>query len=108
MSIPTKEKEKIIKKYRVHEKDTGSSEVQVAVLTERIKMLTGHLKENPKDNHSRRGLLKMVSKRKSLMDYLKKSSSEQYAETVKKLGLKKNRSLSDKKAETPTEVEDEK
>lgn len=97
MALSVKEKEKIIKKYRVHDKDTGSSEVQISVLTEQIKELTKHLKEQPKDNHSRRGLLKMVSKRKSLMDYLKKKSEKNYLSLVKKLGLKKNRALSDKK-----------
>jgi len=97
MALSVREKEKIIKKYRLHDKDSGSSEVQVAVLTEQIKELTEHLKEQPKDNHSRRGLLKMVSKRKSLMDYLKKKNPESYSSTTKKLGLKRNRSLADKK-----------
>jgi small subunit ribosomal protein S15 len=103
MALSTKEKQKIMDKYRVHGKDTGSSEVQIAVLTEEIKQLTAHLKENPKDNHSRRGLLKMVSKRKSLMDYLKKTNAESYVQLTKKLGLKKNRALADKTTENAAE-----
>jgi len=98
MSLATKEKAKIIKKHGIHEKDTGSSEIQVAVLTEQIKELTKHLKEQPKDNHSRRGLLKMVSKRKTLLDYLKKKNKESYLALTKKLGLKRNRALADKKS----------
>ncbi len=74
--LNTKEKQKIIEKTRPREKDTGSPQVQIALLTEQIKQLTKHLRENPKDNHSRRGLLKMVSKRKTHMDYLKKNSSK--------------------------------
>jgi small subunit ribosomal protein S15 len=94
--LSIKEKEKIIKKYRLHGKDTGSSEVQIAVLTEQIKQLTQHLKENLKDNHSRRGLLKMVSQRKKFLDYLKKKNEKSYLSLVKKLGLKRNRALADK------------
>jgi len=97
MSLITKEKQKIIGKYHLHDKDTGSSEVQIAVLTEQIKELTQHLKEHKKDNHSRRGLLKMVSKRKKLMDYLKKKNEETYSAFIKKLGLKKSRTVSEKK-----------
>ncbi|MBU1091308.1 30S ribosomal protein S15 [Patescibacteria group bacterium] len=93
----TKEKGRVISKHQIHDKDTGSSEVQIAVLTEQIKNLTEHLKKQPKDNHSRRGLLKMVSRRKTLMDYLKKKNSENYSSLTKKLGLKRNRSLADKK-----------
>lgn len=96
MALHTKEKQKIIEKHQVHGKDTGSSEVQIAVLTEQIKQLADHLKNNPKDNHSRRGLLKMVSSRKKLMDYLKKKNKSKYQELTKKLRLKKNRSLADK------------
>jgi len=99
MALTVKEKQKIIDKCRLNDKDTGSSEVQIAVLTEEIKQLTGHLKEHKKDNHSRRGLLGMVSKRKSLMDYLKKRDEEGYSSLVAKLKLKKNRALADKKEE---------
>ena len=87
--LSTKEKQKIIEKHRPHDKDTGSPEVQIALITEQIKQLTKHLKENPKDNHSRRGLLKMVSKRRRLLDYLEKEDPKRYAVVVKKLKLKK-------------------
>ncbi len=99
MALTVKEKQKIIDKYRLNDKDTGSSEVQIAVLTEEIKQLTEHLKKHKKDNHSRRGLLKMVSQRKKLMDYLKKRNEESYTSLVQKLKLKKNRALSDKLAD---------
>jgi small subunit ribosomal protein S15 len=83
------EKLKIIKKYKLHEADTGSPEVQVALLTEEIKQLLLHLKKHPKDFHSKRGLLKMVSKRRSLLNYLKKEDGRRYNNIVKKIGLKK-------------------
>jgi len=83
------EKEKIIKKYKTHDKDTGSSEVQIALLSEEIGRLVSHLKKHPKDFHSKRGLIKMVMKRKKLLNYLKKDSKRRYNETIKKLGLKK-------------------
>ena len=89
MALPTKEKAKVIEKYRVHEKDTGSSDVQVAILTEEIARLTGHLRKNPKDNHSRRGLLGMVAQRKKLLDYLKEEDLRRYGRLIKKLGLKR-------------------
>jgi len=87
--LNTKQKTKIIEKHKTHEKDTGSSEVQIAILTEEIKRLVKHLKTHKKDNHSRRGLLKMVSKRKRLLDFLKRESSRRYNSIIKKLGLKK-------------------
>ncbi|MEX0869847.1 MAG: 30S ribosomal protein S15 [Candidatus Spechtbacterales bacterium] len=87
--LKSDDKQKIIEKYKLHERDTGSAEVQVAVLTEEIKRLVKHLKKHPKDDHSRRGLLMMVSKRKKLLDYLMRESSKRYNEIVKKLGLKK-------------------
>ncbi|OGD39720.1 30S ribosomal protein S15, partial [Candidatus Azambacteria bacterium RIFCSPHIGHO2_01_FULL_44_55] len=74
--LTTVEKEKVMAKYKIHERDTGSSEVQVALLTEQIGQLTKHLKKHPKDNHSRRGLLGMVSSRKKLLDYLSKEDSK--------------------------------
>ncbi|MEK7084917.1 MAG: 30S ribosomal protein S15 [Patescibacteria group bacterium] len=86
--LKTEQKKKIIEKHRVHEADTGSSAVQAAVLTEEISRLSEHLKVHKKDNHSRRGLLKMVSKRKSLLDYLARQDKEQYLALTKKLGLK--------------------
>ncbi len=82
-------KQQIINEYRRDEKDTGSSEVQIALLTERINELTEHLKIHKKDNHSRRGLLKMVGKRRNLLNYLAKKDEEAYKDLVKKLGLRK-------------------
>ena len=87
--IPTKEKQKLIKDVQVHETDTGSPEVQISLLSEEIARLTDHLKTHQKDNHSRRGLLKMVSKRKSLLDYLNHTDKKRYNAIVKKLGLRK-------------------
>lgn len=87
--LDQKQKTKIIEKHKTHERDTGSAEVQIALLTEEIKRLVKHLKIHNKDNHSRRGLLKMVSKRKRLLDYLKREASRRYNSIVKKLGLKK-------------------
>jgi small subunit ribosomal protein S15 len=83
-----KQKDKVTKEVKRHEKDTGSPEYQIALFTERIKKLTSHLKKNTKDFHSRRGLLKIVSKRRKLMEYLKKTNEKMYKATVKKLGLK--------------------
>ena len=83
------EKQQIIKEYAVHEGDTGSSEVQIAVLTRRINELTEHLKKNSNDHHSRRGLLKMVGHRRNLLAYLQKKDIERYRAIVAKLGLRK-------------------
>ena len=83
------DKEKLVKGYQTHDTDTGSSEIQIAIFTEQIKQLTDHLKMHPKDNHSRRGLLKMVAKRKRLLDFLKKEDEKRYHFIIKKLGLKK-------------------
>lgn len=86
----TKErKQEIINEYKREENDTGSPEVQVALLTERIKELTEHLKVHKKDNHSRRGLLKMIGKRRNLLNYLSKKDINRYRELIKKLGLRK-------------------
>jgi len=82
-------KSKIISDSKRHDKDTGSAEVQVSVLSRQIDELAGHLKKNKKDNHSRRGLLKMVSKRRKLLSYLKKKDEKAYLKVVKRLGLKK-------------------
>jgi len=87
--LKPRKKANIIKQYKIHEKDTGSSEVQIALLTRRIEELTTHLKKHPKDNHSRRGLLIMVSKRKRLLDYLKNKDEKRYKKIIKELGLKK-------------------
>ena len=83
------EKQAIIKEYATHEGDTGSPEVQVAVLTTRINELTEHLKVHKKDHHSRRGLLKMVGHRRNLLNYLKKKDIERYRATIEKLGIRK-------------------
>lgn len=82
-------KQEIIEKYGRTPNDTGSPEVQVALLTARIDLLTEHLKEHKKDHHSRRGLLKMVGKRRGLLDYLKKTDLEGYRELIVKLGIRK-------------------
>lgn len=87
--LEKEKKQKIISKYKIHEDDTGSPEVQISILTERINELTEHLKKHTKDNASRRGLLKMVNKRRSLLNYLKKEDEKRYNDLVKKLGLKK-------------------
>lgn len=89
MSITAERKEELIREYGTKEGDTGSPEVQVAVLTERINNLTEHLKTNKKDFHSRRGLLQMVGKRKSLLDYLRKKDIERYRSLIARLGLRK-------------------
>lgn len=87
--ISKEAKAQIIEKYKRDEKDTGSPEVQIALLTERINELTEHLKVHKKDNHSRRGLLKMVGKRRNLLNYLSKKDLNRYREIVEKLGLRK-------------------
>ena len=87
--LSPKEKTKIIKKYELHQKDTGSPEVQVAILTEEIKRLTSHLKTHAKDFHSRRGLLRQVTKRRSLLNYLKRENIRRYNKIIKAIGLKK-------------------
>jgi small subunit ribosomal protein S15 len=82
-------KQGVVEKFRTHERDTGSPEVQVALLTERIQYLTEHFKTHKKDHASRRGLLMLVSKRRSLLDYLKKYDSERYQVVIQKLGIRK-------------------
>jgi small subunit ribosomal protein S15 len=82
-------KEKIINDYRLHEHDTGSPEVQVAILTHRITELTEHFKTHTKDHHSRRGLLKLVGRRRRLLDYLKGTDLERYRTTIERLGIRK-------------------
>lgn len=89
MALSTDQKKKIIKKFSTGKGDTGSPEVQIALLTESISHLTGHLKQHGKDNHSRRGLLKMVSKRRRLLHYLLKNDEGRYKGIVNKLGLSK-------------------
>lgn len=89
MSVTKEQKQQIINHHRIHEQDTGSPEVQVALLTERINQLTGHFKVHKKDHHSRRGLLKMVGKRRRLLEYLKGKSVERYQHIIGELGLRK-------------------
>lgn len=83
------EKKKIIGEHAKHEKDTGSAQVQIAILTERINELTDHLKDHKKDNHSRRGLLSMVGKRRKLLNYMKSKNTEGYQSLIKTLDLRK-------------------
>jgi len=83
------EKPNIVRDYRTHDKDTGSPEVQVALLTNRITYLTDHFKTNAKDHHSRRGLMKLVSRRRRLLDYLKSESPERYHRLIERLGIRK-------------------
>lgn len=84
------DKAKIIKEYQIHKSDTGSAEVQIAILTKEIKQLQKHLKIHPKDLHSKRGLLKKVIKRKKLMKYLEREKPQAYLKLMRKLGLKKS------------------
>jgi small subunit ribosomal protein S15 len=89
MALETAKKQEIIDKFRTHPSDTGSPEVQVALLTERINGLTEHFKEHKKDHHSRRGLLMLVSQRKRLLEYLKRKDVSRYRNLIKALGLRK-------------------
>ena len=82
-------KTELIGSYRTHDSDTGSPEVQVAILSERISYLTEHFKSHAKDHHSRRGLLKLVGQRRRLLDYLKQKDAERYADLIRKLGIRK-------------------
>ena len=89
MSISAERKQELIKDYATGSGDTGSPEVQIAILTERITNLTGHFKTHKKDNHSRRGLLKMVSQRRRLLDYVKSVDEERYQTVIKRLGIRR-------------------
>ena len=89
MAISKTEKDNIIKEYATHEGDTGSVEVQVAILTECINRLTEHMKKNPKDFHSNRGLLMMVGKRRNFLEYLKRTDVNRYRNLITKLGIRK-------------------
>jgi small subunit ribosomal protein S15 len=89
MSITAEKKAEVIKDHARADNDTGSPEVQVAILTTRINQLTDHFKTHAKDNHSRRGLLTMVNKRRSLLDYLKREDAKRYSDLIAKLGLRK-------------------
>ncbi len=89
MTLTRDEKETLIKDYKLHDTDTGSPEVQVALLTTRINELTEHLKTHKKDNHSRRGLLIMVGQRRKMLNYLKKNDGERYEQLIGRLGLRR-------------------
>ena len=89
MALTKERKTEIIGHYKTHDADTGSPEVQVAILSERINYLTDHFKVHAKDHHSRRGLLKLVGQRRRLLDYLKSKDSDRYAELIRRLGIRK-------------------
>lgn len=89
MVLTPEAKKEIIEKFKTHEKDTGSPEVQIALLSSRIKYLTEHFKIHKKDHHSRRGLLKLVGQRRRLLNYLKKKDIERYRKVIKELGIRK-------------------
>ncbi len=89
MALTKDRKTELIGSYRTHDSDTGSPEVQVAILSERISYLTEHFKSHAKDHHSRRGLLKLVGQRRRLLDYLKQKDAERYADLIRKLGIRK-------------------
>lgn len=89
MAVTDTRKKELIDKFKMHEKDTGSTEVQIALLTERINYLTEHFKVHKKDYHLKRGLMKLVGRRKGLLEYLKKNNYEKYRKILKELGLRK-------------------
>lgn len=89
MALTQERKLQLIEEFRTHESDTGSPEVQVAILTEKINYLNGHLREHKKDHHSRRGLLKMVGQRRNLLNYLRNSDVARYRDLINKLGLRR-------------------
>ncbi len=93
MSITAEKKQELIKKFALHENDTGSPEVQIAILTERIKNLTEHIKVNKKDLHSRRGLIAMVNKRRKLLNYLRRESEERYRKIMEELGIRETSNI---------------
>lgn len=89
MALQKTERDEIVEEYRLHESDTGSPEVQIALLSERISVLTEHLRENPHDHHSRRGLFKMVGRRRRLLRYLAKEDVDRYRTLIQRLGLRR-------------------
>jgi small subunit ribosomal protein S15 len=89
VALAKEAKTEIIGQYRIHNSDTGSPEVQVALLTQRINELTDHFRVHSKDNHSRRGLLKLVSQRRRLLDYLRRKNADRYREVINRLGIRK-------------------
>ncbi|OGP92748.1 MAG: 30S ribosomal protein S15 [Deltaproteobacteria bacterium RBG_16_54_18] len=89
MVLAVEKKKEIVEQFKIHAKDTGSSEVQIALLTERINYLTEHFKTHKTDHHSRQGLLRLVSLRRSLLDYLKRNDTERYRTVIERLGIRK-------------------
>ena len=89
MALTQKRKQELITEYQVHETDTGSADLQVAMLTDRINQLTQHLKSNDKDHSSRRGLLKMIGRRRRLLSYINKQDSERYKQLIRRLGIRR-------------------
>ena len=89
MAISQERKQELIQQYKTHESDTGSPEVQIAILTENIQNLTSHFRDHKKDHHSRRGLLKMVGQRRKLLSYLKKSDVKRYSALIERLGIRR-------------------
>ena len=89
MALTQERKQQLIEEFRVHETDTGSPEIQIAILTEKINYLNEHLRTHKKDHHSRRGLLKMVGQRRHLLNYLKDNDVQRYREVIQKLGLRR-------------------
>ena len=89
MALDTATKQALIKEFRLHETDTGSPEVQIAILTNKITYLTEHLKQHPKDHHSRRGMLKMIGQRRSLLNYVKEKDIERYRKIISVLGIRR-------------------
>jgi small subunit ribosomal protein S15 len=89
MALTQEKKQELISQYQVHETDTGSADLQVAILTERINQLTTHLKDNDKDHSSRRGLLKMIGRRRRLLAYIQKESTERYQNLIARLGIRR-------------------
>ncbi len=89
MSLPKDKKREIIEKYKLHEKDSGSPEVQIALISERLNTLSTHFQKHKKDHHSRRGLLKLVGQRRSLLNYLKRSEKGRYEKLIGQLGIRK-------------------
>jgi small subunit ribosomal protein S15 len=89
VGLEREKKQQVIGDYKIHEKDSGSPEVQIAILSEKLNYLTEHFKMHKKDHHSRRGLLRMVSRRRKLLDYLKSKDNERYLTIIKRLGIRK-------------------
>ena len=89
MPVSADRKKTLVEGHRLHESDTGSPEVQIALLTDRVNSLTEHFKSHAKDHHSRRGLLKLVGQRRRLLDYLKRKDTDRYAELIRRLGIRK-------------------